>query len=148
MITYSESLFNFIVKSSITTEKSPMVDIRATREAYNRRDISDVDWVGSAHNLADGLTKFAKRQPLVDFLDSGRLTTEVEQWVLRKDFYKWKGNGELEDGVECGKSGDDGVDVNKGFSDVDQVISATPPLFDEEKSGSVLNSVHVANANL
>lgn len=59
MITYSELLFKVIVKSSITTENRLMVDIRDARVAYERGDISDVGWIRSPSNVADGLTKFA-----------------------------------------------------------------------------------------
>lgn len=86
MITDSERLFKVNVKISITTEKILMVDIRSTLEAYNRVDKIEVGWVRSAHNLADGLTKVSKGGSLVEFPDSGRLITEVEQWVLRKYF--------------------------------------------------------------
>lgn len=61
----SESPFKVIFNSSITTEKRLMVDIRDTREAYERDDISDVGLVRSAKTLADDLTKFSKAQELL-----------------------------------------------------------------------------------
>lgn len=67
MIYDSENLLKVIVKSSVKTEKRLMVYIWATREDYDRREIRDVGWVRSEHNVADGLTKFAKGQTLVLF---------------------------------------------------------------------------------
>lgn len=85
MLTDSESLFRVIIKASVTTEKRLMIDVRAAREAYQRGDISNVGWIRSAHNLADGLTKFEKNKLMVEFLESGRVTTVVEQWVIRAE---------------------------------------------------------------
>lgn len=57
MPTVSESLFKWIVKSSVTTEKRLMVDIRAAREEYEHGDIIDVGWTRSPDKIIDGLTK-------------------------------------------------------------------------------------------
>lgn len=47
--------------------------------------ISDVGGIRSSQNLADGLTKYDKSEPLIDFIESGRLDTQVEQLVIRED---------------------------------------------------------------
>lgn len=57
ILTDSESLLKLIVKSSVTTEKRLMVNVRAAREAYERGDIRNVGWIRSPDNMADGLTK-------------------------------------------------------------------------------------------
>ena len=41
MSTDSEELFKVIVKSTTTTEKRPMIDVEAGREAYNEEQISE-----------------------------------------------------------------------------------------------------------
>lgn len=60
-----------------------MVDIFAALEAYEVGDISNVGWIRSHQNVADVLTKFTKCTALCEYLDSGKLTTKVEQWVVR-----------------------------------------------------------------
>lgn len=88
MLTDSESLFRVIIKSSITTEKKLMVDVRAAREAYHKVEIGDVGWIRSTENLVDGLKKFAKCKALTACLESRIITTSVEQWVIRGEFQR------------------------------------------------------------
>lgn len=57
MYTDSDSLFKVIKKSTTTTERRLMIDIRAAREAYQREEISDIAWIRGDQNPADGLTK-------------------------------------------------------------------------------------------
>ena len=83
LVTDSESLFKVIVKSTTTTERRLMIDVKVAREAYARHDISDVGWLRSHNNPADGLTKIGKCTSLTRLLDTGVLQLEVEQWVIR-----------------------------------------------------------------
>ena len=98
MFTDSDSLFKTIVKSTTTTEKRLMIDVEAAREAYGRQDISDVGWIRSQDNPADGLTKRGRCEPLERFLDTGYLNVPVQQWIIRspltecvssRDHAKW-----------------------------------------------------------
>ncbi len=57
MFTDSKHLFDVITTGSYTTEKRLMVEIKATREAYNKNEISNVGWVPGTFNPADELTK-------------------------------------------------------------------------------------------
>lgn len=100
ILTGSERIFRIIVKASITTAKRLMIDVRAVREEYQLGEISEVGWIRSAHNLADGLTKYEKSKILVDFLERGRLTTSVEQWVIRKVIGRQTGDSEDAGGPE------------------------------------------------
>lgn len=83
ILTDSESLFKTIVKSTTTTEKRLMIDIREAREAYGKQEISDVGWIRSEDNPADGLTKPAPCAALERLMDMGSLDTPVQQWVVR-----------------------------------------------------------------
>lgn len=83
MLTDSQSLFNVIVKASSTTERRLMIDIRATREAYMRGEISDVGWILSTDNIADAFTKLTPCKALDDLMSTGRLDLRVQQWVIR-----------------------------------------------------------------
>lgn len=60
-----------------------MLYIKATRQAYDQNYISDVVWIQTQDNPA-GLTKFKKCPALEEFLDPGRLKTDVEQLVVRR----------------------------------------------------------------
>lgn len=97
-----------------------MIYMRAARESYQKGEFSDIIWIRSAQNVADVLTKFEKSQPMIDFLECGLLTTQVEKWVIRKDVES------LEDASEKGvyDDADNGEDA--------EVISQT---FEKEDSG-------------
>lgn len=83
MLTDSESLFKCIVKSTTTTEKRLMIDIEAGREAYGKQEISDIGWIRTDDNPADGLTKSVLCPSLERLLDTGFLDVPVQQWVVR-----------------------------------------------------------------
>lgn len=89
MLTDSESLFKSIVKSTTTTEKRLMIDLEAARQSYGTQKISDVGWIRSEDNPADGLTKPAPCKALEKLLETGRVDDPVQQWIvstpLRKD---------------------------------------------------------------
>lgn len=56
ILTYSKSLFDFIFKSSCTSEKRMMLDIAAAREGFRDNTISNIELDRSSINLSDGLT--------------------------------------------------------------------------------------------
>lgn len=60
-----------------------MIDIAAARQAYNRKEISNVGLVKSANNLADGLTKPGFCMSLDDVLRTSVDRQPVEQWIIR-----------------------------------------------------------------
>lgn len=57
LLTESESVLKVVVNASKTTEKSLMIDMRASREAYHREEIRNFGWIRSEDNLVDGLHK-------------------------------------------------------------------------------------------
>lgn len=83
MRTDSESLFKTIVKSTTTTDKRLMIDIQAARESYGKQEISDIGWIRSEDNPADGLTKPTPCRALEHLLHTGSLDVNIQQWVLR-----------------------------------------------------------------
>lgn len=85
VLTDSDSLFRIIIKDSVTTEKLLMIDMKAARGDYHKQDFRAVRWIFSTQNLANGLTKFDKRRPLVDCLEEGMLTTCIELWVISSE---------------------------------------------------------------
>lgn len=56
-----------------------MIDIIATREAYERREIDNMSWIRSEHNVADMLTELKTCDVLKTVLDSGNLNLIIEQ---------------------------------------------------------------------
>jgi len=79
----SMQLFEVITRGSHPTEKRLIIDIAAAREAYDRRELSNVGLVASANNPADGLTKVEARPALDALLLTGSNHASVEQWVVR-----------------------------------------------------------------
>lgn len=68
MLTGSENFFRTLVKSSITVEKSLMIEFRATREDYEKEEITTIGWVCSKQNIAEERRKVTHCNLLDDFL--------------------------------------------------------------------------------
>lgn len=60
-----------------------MSDLQATREAFDRSDISEVRWIERSKNIADSVTKFATCDVMIAFLHSKKLEYGTIPWVLR-----------------------------------------------------------------
>lgn len=83
LFTDSKSLFDVISKGSRTSEKRTMLDIAAAREGFRDKVISDIGFVRSSHNIADGLTKSMSQAALQNAVSSGELNVVPEQWIVR-----------------------------------------------------------------
>jgi hypothetical protein len=59
-----------------------MIDISAAREGVNRRDITNVCFIRSEHNIADALTKFSSNNALQSLPKYHRVDHSVEQKVF------------------------------------------------------------------
>lgn len=55
-----------------------MVDIHATREAFDRGEIATIGWVRLQNNIADGLTKVVLRESLEAALCDNTMKPEIE----------------------------------------------------------------------
>jgi hypothetical protein len=82
MLTDSKVLFEVLVKTSSTQERRLMIDVAAAKQAYDRKDISDIGFIRSMHNLADGLTKRGSCKNLLEALHTGEIVHPFEQWVI------------------------------------------------------------------
>ena len=60
-----------------------MVDLMCLRQAYERREITEVKWISSGNNLADAMTKAKPYQALKTLIDTNKLNLEVTEWVER-----------------------------------------------------------------
>ena len=83
MLTDSKSLFDIISKRCRTNEKRIMLDVYASRQAYKALGTSNIGFVRSSHNLADGLTKPKVQAALYKLLTTAYHEPKVEQWIIR-----------------------------------------------------------------
>eukprot|EP00171_Calliarthron_tuberculosum_P022337 IDg22337t1 len=70
-------------EGSRTSEKIMMLDIAAAREGFRDKTISDIGFVRSASNLADGLTKPMSQAALQSVVSTGVLSLTPEQRIIR-----------------------------------------------------------------
>lgn len=61
-----------------------MLDINAARQAYLSKEISNIGFVRSSDNLADGLTKEKMQGALCQLLKTSKHTVRCEQWIMRR----------------------------------------------------------------
>jgi hypothetical protein len=83
-LTDSKSLFDVMTKRSATSERRLMLDIACAQDAWTKQDISDIGFIRSAENIADGLTKQMKQASLLKVLETSQLDVKVEQWIVRR----------------------------------------------------------------
>ena len=60
-----------------------MLDIYAARQAYKAKEISNIGFLRSSHNLSDGLTKRKKQTALYQLLKTEYHNPKLEQWIIR-----------------------------------------------------------------
>ena len=83
LFTDSKSLLDVISKGSRTSGKR-MLNIAAAREGFKNNTISDIGFVPSSNNMADWLTKQMNQAMLWEAINSGVLSIQPEQWIVRK----------------------------------------------------------------
>ena len=83
MLTDSETLFSFMIKSTTTSELRLMIDIAAAKQSFDRHEIATMAWIQRNQNIADSMTKLAPNPLLVEFMKTNRLSYDVLQTVLR-----------------------------------------------------------------
>ena len=84
LLTDCKHLFDVVSKGSRTSQKRMMLDIAAAREGFKTKTISDIGFVGSSPNIADGLTKSMTQAAIHHVIATGYLKVISEQWIIRK----------------------------------------------------------------
>lgn len=81
--TDSNSLYECLVKLGTTAEKRLMIDIMCLRQAYERRLIAEIVWIGGPENPADAMTKSKSNGALCDLIDTNKVNLATSKWVKR-----------------------------------------------------------------
>jgi hypothetical protein len=81
--TDSKSLYDCLVKLGTTMEKRLMIDVMSLREAYEKREITEIRWINGKDNPADAFTKKTANNSLSQLIRTNRLSIHVEAHVDR-----------------------------------------------------------------
>ena len=83
IFTDSRSAFHVATTLVRTREKRLMLDVHLLREAYEKREITQINWISGDCNIADPLTKMKNNGSLLTFVRTNKLLIEVNGWVDR-----------------------------------------------------------------
>jgi hypothetical protein len=83
LATDSKSLYDCLVRLGSTQEKRLMIDVMCLRQAYERRQITEVKWVDGGSNPADAMTKSRACKALTDLVDTNQIDLRAIGWVER-----------------------------------------------------------------
>jgi hypothetical protein len=85
LATDSKSLYDCLVRLGTTQEKRLMVDVMCLRQAYERRQITEVKWIDGESNPADAMTKGKPCVALTKLIDSNEIDLRAIGWVERSN---------------------------------------------------------------
>jgi len=82
--TDSQTLYGLCISLRNTTERRLQIDLALIREAYERRELTEIIWINGKANPADDLTKCEKRSgSLEELLHTGKFLPQKESWIER-----------------------------------------------------------------
>jgi len=85
LYTDSKSLYDCLVRLGTTQEKRLMIDVMCLRQAYERRQVTEVKWIDGDTNPADAMTKGKPCTALTQLIDTNRIELRAVGWVERTD---------------------------------------------------------------
>jgi hypothetical protein len=83
--TDSRLLYDCLVKLGITQEKRLIIDVMCLRQAYERREITEVKWINGDTNPADSMTKSKPSGALKLLIDTNKVQLQEKEWVERAE---------------------------------------------------------------
>lgn len=84
LYTDSQSLYGLCISLAHTTERRLQIDLSMIREAYERRDITNIVWIEGKNNPADDLTKITRRAGVLsEVIATNRFFPEPRSWIQR-----------------------------------------------------------------
>lgn len=81
--TDSKSLYDALTSINATTEKRLLIDLQVIRQAYEYREITEVAWIPTDQNPADGLTKEKANRALEKLMTENKVELTPNAWVER-----------------------------------------------------------------
>jgi hypothetical protein len=85
LCTDSKSLYDCLVRLGTTQEKRRMIDVMCLRQAYERRQITEVKWIDGEANPADAMTKGKPYAALQRLINTNQVDIQAAGWVERKE---------------------------------------------------------------
>ena len=85
LCTDSKSLYDCLVRLGTTQEKRLMVDVMCLRQAYERRQVTEVKWINGETNPADAMTKGKPCTALTQLIDMNWIELQAVEWVEQMD---------------------------------------------------------------
>ena len=83
LYTDSKSLYDALSTINPTTEKRLLIDLQVLRQSYERREITEIAWIPTEQNPADGMTKEKPNTALEGMIDNNKLTVTPNAWLER-----------------------------------------------------------------
>ena len=78
--TDSYSLYEYLVKLGITTEKRFIIDIMELKKNYKQQEI-EIRWINGQDNPADTMTKVSPNRALENFVTKNESIVRLEGWI-------------------------------------------------------------------